>query len=231
MMIETMSMTPTILRWSSTEEQPHSSGPMSLAPHEGRILHVHVESDQIALVLCDHDISTVLLDGHHFVDVVAKDDWPYDEGLDRDAELTVPRSIEADSCLLFLDQQWILDLELDIEKGPGAAFSFTGRGQMRIANPVRFYASFLRNTEDLEAEELQRVATAILRDCLKQLVDARGDSSEPFAAGELRDVELSLAEVGLELLDLQIDPGADEAIESNRAPELEPAVSEQRLLD
>jgi hypothetical protein len=62
--------------------------------------------------------------------------------------------------------------------------------------PGRFYASFLRNTETLAAEQFTRVARALVSDCLRNATAAGLDPAECVRRG--------LAEVGLALEEIEL---------------------------
>lgn len=174
------------------------SRPIPLADYGGQTIRVDVADGQVAIVLRDGEVRCVLLPQGHTVEV---DDDPTTPGLtakERELNLALEqlhdnllgvsaaRHLDQDDTVVFV----AVDLMPELSLGGG------GRARIRMDDPIRFYRSFLRRTEDLPPGDLAAVTRALVEDAILDVSEGSVDVRA--------EVATRLRTIGLDLIGLSV---------------------------
>jgi len=176
------------------------SRPRRLAGYGGQTVCIEVEEGQVALVLRDAEVRCVLMPRGHVMEIGDDASAPDPDLTEKERHLNLAleqlhdellgqseqRRLGRDDQIVFL----AVDLmpELPLEDG--------GRATVRMDDPVLFFRSFLRRSEDLSREDLVSVTRALLED----MVDDLGATSVDLRA----EASTRLRTIGLDLVALHV---------------------------
>ncbi len=206
------------LRWENDAKHPHRSDPQLLAPYAERSICIEVQRDQVALILRDHEVVAALLPGlHQSVGGSLETGWaaPPDRVASNSGQC--PKS-DAHCSLASSDSVLFLPTgnmpAICWKSDQAGAPSFGGSAATMLIDPIRFYASFLRNSEDLAAQQLEDILQCLILDAVEQWTTQRGGLEGlplEVLADELRiSIGASLAGLGLAIQNVRLHRRSNE---------------------
>ena len=214
---------PRTFSWSPDEIRALHSGPYSMAPADSNSVEIEVDKDQTALLLVEHEVVGVLFPGRHRVPVrVARYSGEAsrpNRSAQDDPELAKMNALPPGSLILFLSTDpgplltWGQGITTTLEQGDElVGFDIDGKFQLRIADPVAFYDSFLRHSEDLADRELWPIAAVLIHDRFCQVLKSRASSTHELGeatacpeAWDAGDLGPFLPDLGLEIVHFSIE--------------------------
>ena len=243
-----------VLQWPSSSKGLAFSEPISLRPFAGESVTFDVAEDQAAVVYLQGEISATLLGGRHLIHVLQSEEERGDvsrpelaqrlrvEESDLDELVPRVRHIDAQAQVQFVALRSMPAMDWgreaptpfhDEEDGP-IDLNVEGAFRLRANDPVRFYRSFLRNTEDLPPRDFERIAGALVHGStvralshvatsLSELPRDHRELAEalnPFVRQALDVVGLMLEEFEITCLELPV---------GQVTVEVEPVVENQRV--
>lgn len=191
-----------IQTWTIDDAAGFLQGPLDLAFLDGKVLDLHLDAGQVALLSDGSDVAAAFLPGQHVLTVGH-------EGGD----------LPSRGSLLFLTTG--ADIRL---RWPD------GDCRLRLTSPVAFHAAFLRRSEKVGQEFVLRVLTALVRDRLEaapRTPEGAGTGELAATAPTRRELERALGPLGLTCLALRLGPArapaTTPASTPASSPEPEPA--------
>ncbi len=182
---------------------PWFDGPPWLRPrplHEwrGQLFCIEVDEGVVVSIFSDQQLAATLFPARHWIYVLdfgqQRGDLRLEEIADRSGLEGADLQAIASRMHYFgpQDQMVVLDTgplpTWEIPSDPPALL------RAHIERPGRFYASFLRNTEELTEDQFRRVSCALAADCLRR-TEASADQGAEFVARGLAEVGLGLEEI------------------------------------
>lgn len=219
------------IQWHEPNDGEAHGALQTLARSAGQRIDIVVGPEQAALILDEQAVSAVLLEGNHLACVLHPGEEPGDLGdndyaerlgIDR-ADIAATRRrlrvLQSGNEVLHLTLAPLVAFDFgtdgalafdDAEHGP-LEIEIEGAFRLKVADPVRFYESFLRNTEDLPLMEFEKICGNLVRGGIAHVLDVeyeRIDGIErdhDLLAGLLSDrLAPSLLRVGLALDQLEV---------------------------
>jgi hypothetical protein len=186
------------LRLSSTLDGPPWQAPRSFEEWRGQLLCVEVPEGGVASVFHEQNLVATLFSARHWIYVLEDAEERGDvrleeiaarssmESADLRAIATRVHYFDRHSELIHMDTRSLPTWEID---GDSPALV-----RAHVQTPGRFYASFLRNTETLSAEQFRNVSCALVADSMRRAA-ATPEKRREFVARGLAEVGLALEEL------------------------------------
>lgn len=219
------------IEWSGAASGGAFGTAHPLEAFAGERLDLVVGPEQAALVLDAGEVRGVLLEGNHLACVLRADEEAGDLSendfadrldLDRTDVAAVRRRLRV------LQSHWqVVHVALaplaalgfggecaiafdDVDHGP-VELEVEGAFRLRVCDPVRFYESFLRNTEDLQHTHFDLISGALVQGGIERVIDADFESVDVIERDHRSLAELladrlgpSLLQVGLVLDQIEV---------------------------
>lgn len=217
--------------WNEATHGGAYGDPHPLNDLAGERVELVVGPDQAALILEEGEVRGVLLEGHHLACVLHEGEEPGDLGENDYADrLNIDRVdvAAARQRLRVLQSHWrVVHVGLaplaalgfgsgraiafdDVDHGP-VEVEVEGAFRLKVVDPVRFYESFLRNTEDLQPLQFDHISGALVQGGIEHIVDETFESVDGIERDHRRLAETltarlspSLAHVGLALDQIEV---------------------------
>jgi hypothetical protein len=199
------------LRLSCTLDGPPWQAPRSFKEWSGQLLCVEVPEGGVASVFHEQQLVATLFSARHWIYVL---DDAEERGDVRLEEIAVRSGMESADLRAIATRIHYFDrrselIHMDTRSLPTWEIGGESPALVRahLQTPGRFYASFLRNTETLSAEQFHTVSCALVADCMHR--------ATPTPEKRIEFVARGLAEVGLALEELEFTGRQD--ISTNEA--------------
>jgi hypothetical protein len=161
------------LEWTLDQRQGLIQGPLDLEFLRGRKISIVLDPGQMALLIQDHDLKAVYLDGAHYLDIGHGN-----------------HQVSADSSLIFLAANQHINLnwspQAPLRLGPNRDEALIGGCSLIIDGPARFYRTFLDTPEMPDPDFLVCLIDQLVRGVLEDFLDNLFDPAAAPGPAEIQ---------------------------------------------
>ena len=168
------------LEWTLDHRQGLIQGPLDLEFFRGRKISLVLEPGQLAMLVQDHELKAVYLDGAHYLDIGHGN-----------------HQVPAESKLIFLAIDRHINLnwsqETPLRLGTNGSEALIGGCSLTVDGPVRFYQTFLDTPEMPDPEFLTKLIDQLVRGILEDFLGTLFDPAAVPGPAELQSRLMRLA--------------------------------------